>query len=286
MSREAFEREEAIFTSIAQNHANLKYHSPIETLINRSNFMSTNSADNLVYSGSLLTVLNELNASLKFPNEENSLKYKIFHPARVIRALIDFKINHPENLGIHQYILDAIKINLAIFQDNSSATKDLEDFTKKIYNNDSDLLNIPIQQKQDMATWLGTDPELSYKAALNVAFQLLGEDIFFIALAHGGTIAGMDVFLRYLELSGNSNSDFYVARFSRNKHQDKQLQLDEIELDYIREKSKGKHIVVFEEDSVKHRTYQDASNYLKSIFSETDIIAICNAELGHFTPNN
>jgi hypoxanthine-guanine phosphoribosyltransferase len=101
----------------------------------------------------------------------------------------------------------------------------------------------------------------------------------FIALAHGGVAAGMDVFLRYC--NGNSaDSEFYPVRFSRNKSKDIMPQISPNEIVYLQEKVKGKDVFIFDEDKDSGKTMDGANYFFHTIFPKsTRICSVYNLDV-------
>lgn len=105
------------------------------------------------------------------------------------------------------------------------------------------------------------------------------EDILFVALANGGIAAGMDVFLRYCDMTKNSNSKFYAVRFSREKMKDREPQISKDEGRYLESIGHNKQIILFDEDSCSGKTIELARDFLvKNVFGERKIITMVNID--------
>lgn len=277
---------EAIYDAIEARHRRpFAYRSPFEAFPGRHpQVMFEESERYMRYKGTVGSVLDELAVALASP-QENFARIAL-HPPRLIRAAMDWKINHPDSNG-EPLILNAIQAGLAIYQRRPEAVALLQDFRHKIVATRPEMLTAAIEQTEDFATWDASDPGRSYESARKLAFELEGQDILFIALGHGGTAAGMDVFLRYADIAPSANSAFYVIRFSRRKMEDRQPRVSDVETAYLRELTLGRQVVVFDEDSSTGTTLNEATCYFGiEIFPERDITVCKNLRLGGISTKN
>lgn len=234
----------------------------------------------VAYHGTVTSVINNLEEALIGPDQDRDFFSIALHPPRLIRAVIDWKIDHPFD-GAEELVNQAVQTGLSIYAGNPNALELLHALRDKIELEQPQLLTSIVEQKDDFPTWIGTDPEISYETARRLAYNFSGDDILLIALGHGGTAAGMDVFLRYQDIT-QSDSAFYVTRFSRLKKKDEKPQLTTPEITQLREIAQGRKIVVFEEDSVSGRTINGARSYFQSQFLNGSTIAQdINFRLGH-----
>lgn len=81
-------------------------------------------------------------------------------------------------------------------------------------------------------------------------------------------MAGMDVYLRYSDLSKSKNSSFYVVRNSHRKYKDNIPQLIPTEIEYLQSLSDVRSIVIFDEDISSGTTMGNAHRYFKDIFPD------------------
>lgn len=227
----------------------------------------------MTYQGTVGLVLDELVVALASPQEY--FAQIALHPPRLIRAAMDWTINHP-NSNSEPLILNAIQTGLAIYQQRLEAVTLVQDFRRMVATR-PDMLTAAIKHKAEYISWEASDPGRSYESARKLAFELEGQDILLIALGHGGTAAGMDVFLRYADIATSPNSAFYVIRFSRRKMQDRLPQISKVETAYLRELALRRQIVIFDEDSATHATLDGAIDYFRAeMFSNRDITECVN----------
>lgn len=198
----------------------MTYQSPFDAL-----YKSDITAACLEYNGTLEKVLKDLasppqvqhlNFEIKHP-ASNTLndhpEIWALHPPRIIRAVMDYKISHPDSPHLEQLLQDVINSTIDIYSNPKNATQCVTELKEKIQQMQlQDLLRNPLHQKIDLTTWEASKPERSKKTATDLATKTASTDVLFIALGHGGIAAGMDVFLRYCSDTGNTNSTFYTTR--------------------------------------------------------------------------
>ena len=142
------------------------------------------------------------------------------------------------------------------------------------------LLTSPLNQPSDSVTWNATHPARSQRTAQQLASQTQSNDVLFIALAHGGVAAGMDIYLRYCDDSGSKDSAFYVARLSTHKLRDAQPRLSIKEIDYLRKLAKGRQVVVFDEDRASGTTLNIAHAYFSTqVFPNQNVMTLSNLDM-------
>ncbi len=268
---------DSVFTPMIERIKNPSiYQSPFEQFrIRNPEVPFEKQSGALEYDGTLRGVVGELEAALKAPDQGENYKVIALHPSRLIRGVIDLKIEHSDQATI-QDIQKVVQIGLAVYQRDPASAEMLAHFREEFGKNNPSVWEREIHQKKDLPTWYGTDPRVSYRTAQDFAFSHPGEDMLFIALAHGATAAGMDVFLRYTAITQTAN-EFYPARFSRLKKKDSVLQLNEAELAYLRQLSQQRTVVLFEEDSPTGTTAGLALNYLKeNVSNQKPIINLSN----------
>lgn len=219
------------------------------------------------YEGNLDNVLLKVGYALERMNSgerfyDDNVKL-VFHSPRIIRAFLDYKIERPSE-GIEDLLREGIDLGLDIYSSNVDSDR-INHLRKRIEETGNyPILGRRLFQRGDNITLLSSDPGLSKKTAKKVADGNNGESILLIALGHGGTMAGMDVYLRYCDITG-SDSEFYVVRFSRAKKKDEIPKVTSDEIDYLRSKSDGRQVVIFDEDTSTGSTMEFATRF----FGET-----------------
>ena len=280
--------KQIIFDTIVMTYVSLfdrlKHETP------EGKFGGSNCFDN-AYDGTLDQVLEELEESIRRPVKSTSDLLRLaLHPPRIIRAVVDIKIlayelvaygmPNIETNGIEGLLREAIDLSLDIYQNPEAGTKRIDDFRKRIEEVGlPHLLSVRLEQKSDFATWNATQPSKSKSSAYRLLYTPLRKDVLFIALAHGGVAAGMDVYLRYCEISGSDNSEFYVVRFSKHKLDDQTPRLTQTEIEYLQGLSKDRYVVIFDEDSVSGKTLSQAESWFyRNVFPGKAIMALANYE--------
>lgn len=197
---------------------------------------------------------------------------KVLHPSRIIRAIIDYKIQHQSR--VENLLDNAIQIGLQTYAGENTAPL-ISRLRAEIETWDDSLLSTTVRQKEDLATWDACQPKYSQETATALAAKTQ-KDLLFIALAHGGVAPGMDVYLRYCEQVNSQNSYFYPVRFSLEKSKDSTPQLSSQEKRMLREQVSGKDIVIFDEDSYSGTTLKTARNFFQDLLRRQKIIVKAN----------
>lgn len=223
----------------------------------------------MAYDGSLAAVLNDL--------ETGATRERVaLHPPRIIRAIVDYKISNPNTPGILPLLQEAIQLGLDFYL-NGIVGEEICRFRQRVVGltGDYSLLDAPLKQASDPATWNAMEPAKSRQTAANVLHRTDCGDILFIALGHGGVAAGMDVYLNCLNFTGNSNSKFYVARFSIHKLRDNIPRLTMEEIQYLRAQAIRRSIVVFDEDISTGTTMDRAGRFFKNlVFPDQPVVSL------------
>ena len=276
------DRVDAVYNAIeARDKRPDVYVSPFEAFKQRFPHIKWQDMSEIAaYRGTVASVINNLEDALVGPDQDRDFFSIALHPPRLIRAVIDWKIENPFD-EVEDLVSQVVQTGLAIYAGDPNAPELLQAFRGRIELEQPQLLTTIVEQKDDLPTWVGTDPEKSYETAKRLAYGYDGDNILLIALGHGGTAAGMDVFLRYQDIT-QSDSAFYVVRFSRHKKEDEKPQLTISEIAQLREMTQARRIIVFEEDSVSGKTMEGACSYFKlQLFNGLSIDRAINYRAGY-----
>jgi hypothetical protein len=234
---------------------------------------------NLYYNGNLEEVITRVSEELGrcSPNLYNL----ILDPPRIIRAFVNYKIENPWAFEAESLIKSSINLGLDIYKCEPCTAEELfelKDWTIKTGN--GSLLRNPLIQPADSTTWKSTFPGRSDKTARYLTEQLEKKPVLFIALSHGGVAAGMDVYLRYCDsmMDGKEGkSVFYTARLSTDKSNDAFPCLSDNEKRYLKDKSIGRKIVIFDEDSFSGVTLKRAKRFFSDeVFNGKSLETVAN----------
>ena len=218
----------------------------------------------LAYEGPFVQVLDELETALtSHVQDEGTLLARILHPPRIVRAVIDDKIHNPWMGKLRGWLKDALHLAQAVYEQSPAALPLLYRLRQE-WEGDY-LLMASVFQKADGATWMAMDPYRSARTAEEMIRTTDRAPVLFLALAHGGVAAGLDVFLRYQQLADNPSSAFYAVRFSRDKHSDKRPHVDFSETLLFGELRQNRTLILFDEDEYSGTTLSKA----RSFFAET-----------------
>ncbi len=243
------------------------YKSPFE-FINRENFT-------LSYSGSLQSVITEELEALQNPQYfSNTL---VLNPPRIIRAIIDFRIENFQFTNMEEIQAMGVDIALQLYRycmtDTAKAQSFLESFIEYLQFFDRNiyrkLMEQKVIQRDDNVTKMAYNPRLSQATADRIRnphnFQ---NGILFLVIGHGGIPAGLDVYLRL----NPKDSILYPFRFSRSKLHDKTPQITyEQESLLIRLQQEHPNILLFDEDITSGKTIEGTRKFLRGIFPDQRI---------------
>jgi hypothetical protein len=248
-----------------------------------NNIYSRQQAPSLDYSGSLEEVLKELEVVISNGEIGDPLAKLLLHPPRIIRAVVDYKIENPDNAEIHDLLQDSIRLGLSIFRRSPNELEQLQRFKERALKIDNGrLLTNGLEQKDDLATWHAGRPSNSQITVARMMDIADSKDVLFIALAHGGVAAGMDVYLRYLSYTDSSNSQFYVARYSTHKLGDIDPVLTQHEIKYLQAQAARRQIVVFDEDKATGTTCERAEEFFQTeVFPNQPVAMLVNSSWKH-----
>ncbi len=248
------------------------YKSPFE-FINRENFT-------LSYSGSLQSVITEELEALQNPKYyPNTL---VLNPPRIIRAIIDFRIENFQFGNMEEVQSMGVDIALSLYRycmiDTAKAQSFLESFIESLQSFDRNiyrkLMEQKVIQRDDNVTKMSYNPRLSQATSDRIRnshnFQ---NGILFLVIGHGGIPAGLDVYLRL----NPRDSILYPFRFSRNKLHDNTPKItDEQERLLTRLQQEHPNILLFDEDITSGKTIEETRKFLRGIFPGQRIDAYSN----------
>ncbi|MCH8520051.1 MAG: phosphoribosyltransferase [Nanoarchaeota archaeon] len=226
------------------------------------------------------------NASSKFMNYEDTLEkllkefeelktigslkpidILVLYPPRIIRAVIDYKIYNPQITRLEDLLQKVINFSLNIYsQSFSDISKEVRNLKEYIATNFPDLLKFKIIQDEDKYTWLAMNPQKADILIAKLVPIIKSKDILFIALAHGGTASGLDVYLRIKDFVLVSN--FYSVKFSRRKSFNKIPQLSSTEILNLKELAKNKQVIIYDEDVASGNTKKIAISFFSDLFGK------------------
>jgi hypoxanthine phosphoribosyltransferase len=237
-----------------------------------------------IYEGSLESVFNEVITILK-KEIKSKRDYSIlaFHPPRIIRALVDYKEEQPDSSKNIELLKEGITTSLDIYSqyNHSSTIENVLALREKL---DEKILKRIIKQQQDDINLVVSNPKFS-QATANKLYEIINnkEAIMFV-VGHGGTGPGLDVILRYRELSHQNNLEFYPVRFSRSEHKgykDTKPCLTETEIEYLRKEVMGKKVIVFDENHNTGRNIRTVAEFIsREIAPDQKVEMIYNVNTG------
>lgn len=225
------------------------------------------------YKGTVSDILEDLKHKL----EPSQL---IFHPARLIKGLIDYKIQYPQKVVVNDIIRYVIEFAKEIYSIRAVQLFKVTSLKLMLMqNNLSDFLTFEVTQEKDPAACLSLVGKLSQQTADQIFSSTNGTDILLIPMAHGATPAGIDILLRYSILTQSNTSMVYPCRFSVHKQKDPRPHLSPYEISYLIRESRARTIVVFEENVVTGETLKAATHYLQETVFSKPVISVTNLDI-------
>jgi hypothetical protein len=239
-----------------------------------------------IYKGTLDSIFDDL---IKILNKENKSKKDLtilaFHSPRIIRALVDYKEDHPKDLRLLELLNEGISTSLEIYKhyDNSNTVETIIKLRKDIEKIDPDILRSKLQQHPDEINLVVSEPLFS-QATVKKLQQIIGnEEAIMFAVGHGSLGIGLDIVLRYEELTGR-NLTYYPIRFSRSEYKgykDSKPCLTTAEIESLHNDVKGKKIIVFDENHNTGRNITTVAKFISEKVAQTHNVEIVyNANTG------
>lgn len=232
------------------------------------------------WNGTLDEIMSQTEKMLNSGRRKSNALALALHVPRIIRGFVDYKIGFPGEGG-EELVRDSIDLGLNIYEGNKTLKEQanqLGDFREKLRKKKlTHILEARVVQPYDSITWKATNPDYSAKTSRSLSKTLNGENLLFIAMANGGVAAGMDTYLRYCDTTQNTDSLFYVVRFSHRKAGDDSPRLTSSEIEYLKDNLGKKKLVIFDEDSFTGKTLIKAHEFFSTeVFPGFPIIALAN----------
>lgn len=255
------------------------YHSLFDTIVAKDPTFRVG-FDRQRYQGTLDEVLSETEGALCSGSRNANALTLALHPPRIIRAFVDYKIQHPSRADVELLLRDAIRLGLDVYEENKDSVEEIRELRRRVKKTgNGEVLRISLKQPSDSVTWNVTHPSRSKGTARDLVTRTNGGDVLFVALAHGSVAAGMDAYLRYCDEVGSKDSGFYVARFSTQKLGDLTPKLSPIEIAYLQEQARGRQPVIFDEDRASGKTLDRAQQFFTgTVFPAGRVIILTNLD--------
>ena len=237
-----------------------------------------------VYNGSLGSVLTDISRILGKRNKtKQDYSTLAFQSPRIIRALVDYKNENPEDKHLLRLLREGMSVALKIYKhyENPKLKEDISKLkTKIIRGGYGDIFRSKLRQHIDWINLIVSKPALSQKAAKKLNKIVESKKSIILVIGHGAINVGMDVFLRYKDLNPKNDLLFYVVRFSTSpykKYEDDVPQLTPAEIKYLQKQAIGRKIIVYDENTNTGITIKNIVKYLsKNIFPKHKINILYN----------
>lgn len=216
-------------------------------------------------------VLSELQDALYLSDTPTSSLVRIVDAARVVTSLVDYKVANPDSAEAPNLVYDAQQLALSVYSQSSDTLAQIVKLRRTIVGIDESIFEAPVKHRiGDTRSWEASSPQHSETSAQRLISRLQGRPLLFIPLARGGVAAGTDVFLRYTTQTEDDQSVIYPVRFSMHKSKDTVPRVNEAEAEFLQKMAKGRHLVVFDEDSIPYRgnTLSKAAGFMMELLGE------------------
>lgn len=207
-------------------------------------------------------------------SNESDIVEIVLYTGTLINTVIDARnISEQRHL---EFLKKTINTGINIFKQESGIEMCVDEIMRELKEYGQDLSQPA--KFPDHYTSLAMDPIRSNATADQLAKETkFGENILFIALAYGGTIPGMDTYLRYCDKNHSTDSSFYVARFSRRKRGDTTPVLSSAEIRYLNQLAeKSSAVVVFDEDTSSGKSLLGAHQFLSKVLVSKPFLLATN----------
>ena len=257
----------------------MRYHSLFDTIVAEDPTFRVG-FDRQKYQGTLDAVLSETEGILCSGGRSTDAVKLALHPPRIIRAFIDYKVQHPSRAEVELLLRDATQLGLDVYRGDDNVVKEIRELRRRVQKSgNEEVLKRELKQSSDSVTWNATHPSRSKRTAGDLAMRTSGGNVLFVALAHGGVAAGMDAYLRYCDEVGSEGSEFYVTRFSTQKLGDLTPKLSPTEIAYLQEQATGRQPVIFDEDRASGKTLDRAQQFFGgTVFPFGNLVILTNLD--------
>ena len=258
-----------------------------ELPIDKKYFMAGSNSLDIRFSGSISTLLNRLKSYNHNSNSKLNQNYQtsqfILNVPRVLRGLLEAKIEYSNSEDLSDCIETCTNLLVDMYKNPSSTptlVNNLESYLENNLPNNlfENILNYNFEQPSAPTTISFSNPKYTKKNSKLLSQMLNNQDILLLPLAFGGLLAGIDTFLQYTinECKNNTNSKIYPVKYSIHKGYDNKPNLSELECNKLKNFSKGRKVVIFDEDSNSGRTLDLAKKYFSETLELDDILVYGN----------
>ena len=221
-------------------------------------------------------VLSGLEMTMNEDDTADSITKRILFPSMIVSSLLDHKIASKYNTEMRRLFQDSVGMALQVYAQDDNAHNTLRDIANRIYEYDNGSLGLKHIRRHPDNYWIeSSEPERNHSTAMSLHSMAKGVPIFFISIAHESHCAGMDIFLRYDDMTGHL-SDYYPVRLSTRKWRDGGLRLSLAEAIMIKEHSENKIPVLFDIFRTTGRTLDIAQANYEKMCPDKQPIVICN----------
>jgi hypothetical protein len=210
----------------------------------------------------------------------------VFQTPRIIRALLDFKEENPDDPRLLRLLRLGVDTSLSIYRryDDPTTIDGPLGLRNEIAKASGGILERALRQYPDDISLVASEPCFSQATARELAQIIGSEQAMLFVTAHGAIGAGLDVVLRYEEVSCRRNLEFYPVRYSRSEnkgYRDTEPRLTPAEIEHLRKAVNGKRVIVFDENRCTGKTLETVAEFIsKEVAPDQDVNTVCNVNTG------
>lgn len=183
------------------------------------------------------------------------------YPFKFMNTILSYKEKCPQNRDVFNLVRDSVGHCTDILLNNVSD----DNMQQKLSS--MGFLDKPLC---DLIFWKGGFYE-HFHERLNKNMQEIEKDFLFIPLARKGLISGLDLYLRMGDIG---DSIFHPIRYTTKSSKDKTPRCTSLDLEFMAESFKGRHLVVYDNDICTGETMFNFLEYLNKEISLDNVTVV------------
>jgi hypothetical protein len=195
-----------------------------------------------------------------------------FHPAHLIEATVNYKIDHPGAQGTIEMIKTAVKVGLDIFSLRPNRRDAIEEYQKIVVESGNGLLFSRFYSRRELdVNWSNVyENDQGLEPVSRLMRHTNSRDVLIVALGGAAYTPALDIFTRYCGKTGSSQSLLYPVRFSIYAYSDPQPQLTPEEIQFLKEAAVDRYFVLFDLFTGWGHTTVRAAKYMQEEIAPKD----------------
>jgi phosphoribosylpyrophosphate synthetase len=208
-------------------------------------------SETMHFNGRLANVV----AQLAMIDTARHAEERFWHPARIVRAVVNSKVEGQARVDLLQPAMDYA----ADAYTGKTTSGQYERVVKGLIEHR--LLSDWVEQTYDPTTLEAQQPGRAAAAAERLHARVGNSDLLVLPLCHGGLLPAIEGAAYYNRMTGR-DAAMYPIRYSRTKSFDRTPKIRPEELEHIREAAQGRTVVVYDDDTQTGRTISRTVQHL------------------------